>query len=159
MAGRIAGWLTEAEGRKLAELAAGRTALELGAFKGLSTSYLTTASLLVSVDWHHGDDDAGHGDSLPDYLATARPLVNVVPVIARFDQIVPLLRPMFDLVFVDGAHDYDSVKADIVLARSVVKPDGILACHDYDTSFDGCTKAQLELLGPPREIVDSLAVY
>ena len=38
-----------------------------------------------------------------------------------------------DLVFVDGAHDYDGVVDDIRAWRPKVKPGGIIAFHDYGT--------------------------
>lgn len=37
-----------------------------------------------------------------------------------------------DLVFLDGAHDYKNVLADIQAWLPIVKPDGILCGHDYD---------------------------
>ena len=40
-----------------------------------------------------------------------------------------------DLVFIDAAHDYDSVKQDIELWIPKVKDGGILAGHDFQHSF------------------------
>jgi hypothetical protein len=37
----------------------------------------------------------------------------------------------FDLVYIDGAHDYDSVKADAALAVQMAKDDGFLVFNDY----------------------------
>ncbi|MEM7267929.1 MAG: class I SAM-dependent methyltransferase [Pseudomonadota bacterium] len=37
----------------------------------------------------------------------------------------------FDWVYVDGAHDYASVKEDLALCARVVKPGGVIAGHDY----------------------------
>jgi predicted O-methyltransferase YrrM len=37
----------------------------------------------------------------------------------------------FDIVFIDGAHDYESVKADIDVALKFLADDGVLAFHDY----------------------------
>ncbi len=46
-----------------------------------------------------------------------------------------------DLVFLDGAHDYHSVTADIRAWRPKVKPSGILAGHDYCDSWPGVVRA------------------
>ncbi len=49
-----------------------------------------------------------------------------------------------DFCFIDGAHDYDSVKADILAWLPKVKPGGYLFLHDYGL-FDGVTKAVDEM--------------
>lgn len=36
-----------------------------------------------------------------------------------------------DLVYIDAAHDYDSVRKDLTAALSKIKPDGVIAGHDY----------------------------
>ena len=36
-----------------------------------------------------------------------------------------------DWVFVDAAHDYDSVKTDLLLSKDKVKDDGYIMGHDY----------------------------
>lgn len=36
-----------------------------------------------------------------------------------------------DFIFVDGAHDYESVKYDTALAHTLLAPGGIIAWHDY----------------------------
>ena len=43
-------------------------------------------------------------------------------VVADFVDFVPLLKERFDLVFIDGDHDYDSVLRDIALALLVNPP-------------------------------------
>lgn len=107
--------------------------LELGALYGRSTLALAAgAKLVVSVDWHHGDADAGDVDSLRPYLENVRNVGNVIPVVGRFEQIVPLFaRATFGLVFIDGAHDLYSVRRDLWLALSVLAPGGWVAMHDY----------------------------
>jgi hypothetical protein len=37
-----------------------------------------------------------------------------------------------DMVFIDGAHDYEHVCKDIDFALKVIKSDGIIVGHDYD---------------------------
>jgi predicted O-methyltransferase YrrM len=49
-----------------------------------------------------------------------------------------------DFVFIDAAHDYDNVKADIAAWLPKLKPDGILAGHDYCANYPGVIKAVKE---------------
>ena len=52
----------------------------------------------------------------------------------------------FDYVYVDGGHDYEVVKNDLMLWLSKVKKGGILAGHDYESlvAWPGVTKAVKE---------------
>jgi len=55
-----------------------------------------------------------------------------------------------DVVFLDGNHDHDSVKADIRAWKPKVRPGGILAGHDYTDvfgDFPGVKRAVDELVG------------
>lgn len=50
-----------------------------------------------------------------------------------------------DLVYLDGAHDYENVKLDIAAWWPLVRPGGILAGDDYDTQeHEGVIQAVLE---------------
>ena len=152
------GWLEEGEAAELQRLAAGKTVLELGAWKGRSTVALASvASYVVSVDYHRGIVDRPGVDSLPDYLASVRGLDNVAIVIAPFERVVPLFDSFFDFCFIDGSHDEDSVYRDTTLAREHVV--GPVALHDWDLEGvrDG---AQRAMSRPPDRLVDNyLAVY
>ena len=64
-----------------------------------------------------------------------------------------------DFVFIDAAHDYDNVKADILAWMPKVKPGGYLAGHDYPT-WDGVTKAVNEIIGAENiESAESCWLY
>jgi hypothetical protein len=58
-----------------------------------------------------------------------------------------------DFVFLDAAHDYENVKADIVGWKRKIKPGGYLGGHDYQLLFPGVIQAvqeefpQSEILG------------
>lgn len=52
----------------------------------------------------------------------------------------------FDFIFIDGAHDYDSVRFDIKVAFSALKPTGFVCGHDYHNEGHGVRKAVNELI-------------
>ena len=52
----------------------------------------------------------------------------------------------FDFIFIDGAHDYDSVRNDIKIAFSALKPGGFVCGHDYHSEGHGVRQAVDELI-------------
>jgi len=56
-----------------------------------------------------------------------------------------------DIVYIDGAHDYDNVERDIMYWLPVLRPGGWIAGHDYDGMADhvGVVQAVDNLLGGP----------
>lgn len=52
----------------------------------------------------------------------------------------------FDFIFIDGAHDYDSVRYDIKVAFSALKPGGFICGHDYHSEGHGVIRAVNELI-------------
>ena len=125
------GWLTPAEADYLRVLAERQYVLELGAWKGRSTAVLAeTAKYVVSIDRHQGIKDGIHDeDSLPDYLANIRDLPNVAIVIADWHA-CDFFIDSYDLVYVDGDHDADSVERDVRLANHCSRD--LIAFHDWD---------------------------
>jgi len=57
-----------------------------------------------------------------------------------------------DVVYIDAAHDYESVKADILAWRPKLKPGGILSGHDYGPHAPGVIQAVDELIGKPSRV-------
>lgn len=148
-------WVTPGELDALRQAAEGRVCLELGAFYGASTlAMASTAKLVVSVDWHRGDPQAGDADTLSLYLHHVRDQANVVPVIGRFEQVMPLLRPTFEFVFVDGFHEYEAARQDAIWAAKLA-PKGLIAFHDWGI-FD-VERAVRSLGLVPEHQVQSLA--
>lgn len=52
----------------------------------------------------------------------------------------------FDFIFIDGAHDYDSVRYDVKVAFSALKPGGFVCGHDYHSEGHGVRQAVDELI-------------
>ncbi len=150
------GWLTKDDISELERLAAGKRVLELGAWMGRSTVVLSeVAKYVVSVDRHQGIVNHDE-DSLPNYIDAVRGRTNVAMVVASFEDFVPLLRTeMFDLVFIDGDHDYEAVQRDIGLALFVDPP--VIAFHDYD--YKDVRQAATEIFGDPHAVHGSVASF
>ena len=67
-----------------------------------------------------------------------------------------------DLVFVDGGHDYETVKIDSINALRMIKPGGIIVWHDYSRWFPGvrrCLNKLGEELALRQVLGTSLVVY
>jgi predicted O-methyltransferase YrrM len=46
--------------------------------------------------------------------------------------LVPADLPLADLIFIDGGHDYATVKHDTALAFARIRPGGVIVWHDYN---------------------------
>jgi hypothetical protein len=53
----------------------------------------------------------------------------------------------FDIVFIDGDHSYEMVKADILCWKPLVRKGGLLTGHDYSGARCGVVRAVNEVLG------------
>jgi predicted O-methyltransferase YrrM len=154
--------ITAEETAALVELARERVVLELGAQFGHSTVAMAEVALQVwSVDWHHGDPQAGFQYTLPAYFENVRAAAGVgriIPVVGKFADVLPMLRPAsFDLIFHDGLHELEAMVHDLTLARGLLRWSGAIACHDYGI-YD-VAEATAGVIGPPHRVVGSLAIW
>lgn len=152
-----AGWLTEAEGRELARLAAGKSVLEVGSYCGRSTICLAQTAKTVSViDTFDGRGTAHPGDTRPLFEKNlcrygVADKVRVHP--GESVETMACLPPVYDLVFIDGSHDRESVAADAEAATALLRPGGLLVFHDYGGPDAGVTAAVDELLAGGGELL------
>lgn len=151
------GWLSAAEADELAQLGRGKRVLELGSYKGRSTVVLAAvATQVVSIDLHQPFWFLGelYEGTFDDYFANVRGLETVVSIVGPF-AIARLFRPdAFDLVFVDGVHDYENARADLALAFEFK---ATVTAHDWGRYDLPQVAADLDL--HPSYVVDSLAVW
>lgn len=148
------------EAAKLAELAKGGDVLEVGSAFGFSTVTMAlVARNVTAVDPHtgHGSYEALHGN-LDAYGASS-----AVEVLRGMSQVeLPFLSEYdyrFDLAFIDGDHTAAAVQHDVMWALRLLKPGGILACHDFGE--DCCcpdVRPTLDRMFPdgPDELVGTL---
>lgn len=117
----------------------GGTFVEVGSWKGKSAVYLADRLKDMGknfapdcVDSFKGDDDTGRSDILAEFMANTQSrgigyTVGDSAASAQWHSDKGL-----DGVFVDAAHDYESVKADIAAWLPKVKEGGFFGGHDID---------------------------
>jgi predicted O-methyltransferase YrrM len=146
----IEGWFSEDEGRWYARFAralAGGIFVEVGSWKGRSTSFIghicnANGTRLVCVDHWRGSRDvlASRYEALLEvedveqtFRDNMRALGITVEVLAEPSTVAArLFEPgTVDRVFLDASHDGASVAEDLIAWSERLKPDGILAGHDY----------------------------
>ena len=142
----IPGWMTEDELRWLAEQAsAHRAIVEIGSWRGRSTRALAdnTPGTVWAVDtWkgsqeeQHLEEFRAHADNpnwlFEDFASNMWPLANVNAVQRDSQDAARYLSlRCFDMIFIDGSHEYEDVRADIDHWLPRVKHGGTICGHDY----------------------------
>ena len=151
----IGGWFSEAAGlayRALVAPVRAGTVVEVGCWRGLSTSYvarLATAhgTRLVCVDaWDGSSDDfdaayRAQPEAAAAFEANMRRLGLQVEIRrARSPQAAAAFTDL-DLVFLDASHDEAAVTADLTGWSAALKPGGVLAGHDFTLKHPGVMQA------------------
>jgi len=138
----------------------GSTIVEVGSWKGKSIAYFVVEAAnrgkqisAYAVDtWKGSEEHKDYNEVKMDTLYELF-LNNTAPIKDMFQHIrKPSLEAAndfeddsVDFVFIDAAHDYESVKSDISAWITKVKPCGIIAGHDY--LCEGVKKAVNEYFG------------
>jgi predicted O-methyltransferase YrrM len=156
----IEGWFSEDEGRWYARFARalrGGTFVEIGCWKGRSTSFIgsicnANGTRLVCIDHWSGSKDIlqpryeaalAVEDVEQTFRSNMRALGIEVEVIAE-PSVVAARRfepHSVDRVFLDGSHDGVSVAQDLAAWSERLRPDGVLAGHDYAPKYRGLCEA------------------
>jgi protein-L-isoaspartate O-methyltransferase len=156
----IQGWLLPAEGKALAELARGKRVLEIGSYCGLSTVCMArTAEHVTAVDYFDGRGTPLPQETLSAFKANLERYGVTEKVTIQYPDFLTrgeLPRADYDLAFIDGAHDPESVAADVVKALNVLASGGLLAFHDYKhPSHPGVEEAVDALLLDGGELIST----
>lgn len=67
------------------------------------------------------------------------------------------MLPELDFCYIDGAHDYESVKRDIAAVWPIIKRGGVMGGHDFAQQFPGVIKAVTEFAASTVPIGSSSA--
>ncbi len=156
----IDGWFSEDEGRWYARFARGLRGgvfVEVGSWKGRSTSFIgricnSNGTRLVCVDHWNGSRDvlaARYAAALAvedveqTFRANMQELGISVEILAEPSLVAAgrFASASVDRVFLDASHDGASVAEDLVAWSRVLRPEGILAGHDYSPRHAGLCAA------------------
>jgi predicted O-methyltransferase YrrM len=147
------GWLFDAEPKWLFERALslpdGANLVEIGSFKGLSTSCLAfgcraTKKRVFAVDTFDGGPDLQRHDSFQEFCSNIERCQlseYVEPVRGISWEIAKTWKKPVHFLFIDGSHIYEDVMADFASFFPHVVPGGIIAFHDVHENHPGVLKA------------------
>lgn len=163
---KIPGWTSEAELRWLAEQASLRkNILEVGSWMGRSAAAMAanTQGTVTAVDtWAGTAGDRVHEEQLAgkgkdwlfrQFLKHTKPYQNIHTIRQSSQNASTTVADRkFDMIFLDGAHDYDSVKTDLQAWIPLLESGGLLCGHDFDGGRPGVVQAVRELVPNLRKV-------
>lgn len=138
----------------------GAVFVEVGAWKGRSAAFMCVEILNSGKDiffdvvdhFKGGPEHVDFGEVVNGTLAAEfaknmKPVEGVFRLLDTPSTEAANLHPdaTVDFCYIDGSHDYDDVKADILAWLPKIKPGALLAGDDYN-HFDGVKMAVDELL-------------
>lgn len=153
--------MTENERDELIALSEDKDVLEIGSANGFSASAMALggAASVTAVDphsWVPGSQPAMEGH------LRAYGVEDKVTIIAEtfFTAFEGLRDRRFGFIFIDGDHSYETVKFDVIHARKLLAPGGVIACHDYDECCCAGVRPALDELFPdgPTRLTDTLFI-
>jgi predicted O-methyltransferase YrrM len=145
--------------------------VEIGVWKGGSTAYMGVEIYnsgkkihYDAIDTFEGSREHGVVNGLyEEAIKNLRPIIdlNVVNIIKghSIEVVNRYENESIDFCFIDGSHEYEDVKKDILAYLPKVKKGGILAGHDYDRIWQGVINAVDEILGKVEVINGSWIYY
>jgi predicted O-methyltransferase YrrM len=138
---------------------------EIGVYKGKGTAIFNVELINSGLEYEyhaidHFDeiwnaDSYGLGEDskkINYYTTTLKnlsPILNKINVIKNtsVEQSKKYQNEYFDIVYIDGAHDYESVKNDINSWFPKIKKGGIICGDDYISGWPGVIQAVTETVG------------
>jgi predicted O-methyltransferase YrrM len=131
----------------------GANALEIGSHLGKSACYLASglaarSAHLYCVDtWQNETMPEGESDTFYEFQQNTKAINGTVTKLKKPSQEVCVtdIKIPLHLVFIDGDHNYDAVKADFDKITPWLADDGVIAFHDY-LYFQGVSRVIGEAL-------------
>jgi predicted O-methyltransferase YrrM len=159
----IQGWMERPEIIWLAEQASKHKVIaEIGSYMGRSTRALAdnTSGIVYAIDDFQGprEIEVANRDLIFDqFLSNMAGFEGRLNVIRANHRELPAIDFRPDMVFIDGAHEYEGVKADIDFWLPRMAPKGLICGHDYQW-FEGVRQAVHEVF-PNFRVADGTSIW
>ena len=127
--------------------------LEIGAYTGESTSiFCQHFKHVTTIDPHTDGGKNATGLEVYNAFCFRMKEHNNYTLISQTSDnaFKDVIDEQFDVVYLDGNHDYHYVKRDILNYQTLIKPNGFITGHDYKNGWVGVEKAVDECLGAPQ---------
>jgi predicted O-methyltransferase YrrM len=130
--------------------------IEIGSWKGRSAAFMAVEILNSNkkIDFYCVDTWQGSEEHAQDEIIKQKSLYE--EFLCNIEPVKDIINPVrdtslsasesfpnnyFDFIFIDAAHDYENVKADIQAWFPKLKKGGIIAGHDYHQNWSGVVQA------------------
>ncbi len=146
LAAAIDGWLPDFEGELLYDLARNATGrgviVEIGSWKGKSTIWLARGAkagprrTVYAIDPHTGSPEHRMEGSVATFAEFKQNIARagvpdiVIPILKPSEEAADVIAEPVELIFIDGAHEYERVRADFQAWFPKVIDGGVMAFHD-----------------------------
>lgn len=129
---------------------------EIGCYAGESASMFIESGKVVMLYAVDPWTNTKEAEPVFDYLLQTG---KVVKCKGRINDFIDML-PELDMAYIDGDHEYISVKNDILQVLKKLKPGGIIAGHDYSAQYrDMVVRAVHETIGTPDKVYADTSFY
>lgn len=136
--------------------------IEIGAYTGESTSifcrhFASVVTVDPFLDNYDPKDSACRHAPMSEVYAEFRKRMskheNYRLIKKKSDEAIKdLSAAKFDVLYVDGMHQYEQVTRDILNFSDLIKVGGFIAGHDYCDGWSGVVKAVNECCGKPEKV-------
>lgn len=151
--------LSDTEKAKLKELVKDKKVLEIGTYQGGSANLFIEAGAKQVVTIDSYNIPGYENKQLVDMgIAVSTLRGKAILIISKSAEVLPLFNIFqFDVIFIDGSHEYEDVKSDYRNAKDLVSLNGLICFHDYSETWHG-VKQLVDELNKKIEVVDTLAI-
>ena len=143
-----------------------KTVTEIGSFLGKSTVFFAEQGLKVNaidpfVEWEEGNENLeaiqeGGKDFYDKFLDNIQGYEDKITVFRNTSEEASKIVGKADMVFIDGAHDYNSVKNDILFWKDKARK---IICGDDYRDWEEVSKAVNEVFGEKVKVLNNRIWY